>query len=102
MTKATHTPGPWHIEKSRGNRFVVRDKDNNVPGVCTVYDYGEHGPAEINARLIAAAPDLLEACKAISHEWDQQYDGTTTMISIPVEVIEKVDREIRKAEGGEA
>lgn len=83
-----HTPGPWRVQadpQHRGKhplhecRFVTTDHEfetgtdrdgNPVIGF-------ERGPAEIickttdshsqaaNARLIAAAPDLLDACKRL-------------------------------------
>lgn len=59
MTKTSHTPGPWRITRDQTpGQFVtidkVRDAHNSV--ICTL-----HVNAEANARLIAAAPDLLEA-----------------------------------------
>lgn len=71
--KAKHTPGPWHLRLS----------DNATPhiehGDCHLDEVGELAnrvcvmPAEIdrsynsfaNARLIAAAPELLDALKAL-------------------------------------
>lgn len=48
-----HTPGPWKIEE----RVIVSVTGQNVSG-CVV---SRMTPAD--ARLIAAAPELLEACK---------------------------------------
>lgn len=48
-----HTPGPWHV---RGNKIVIDVMDFSI---AEIKDFGV---ATIpNARLIAAAPDLLEA-----------------------------------------
>jgi hypothetical protein len=52
-----HTPGPWRNQ----NNVIVFGKDLNDPiaKICvSIY-------SKENARLIAAAPELLEACKAI-------------------------------------
>ncbi len=56
-----HTPGPWHAA------INVRGFDSQVVGsnglICEVYGRGNprnFGSTE-NARLIAAAPDLLDA-----------------------------------------
>ena len=47
-----HTPGPWKVER----RSVL------IP--IAPYEWAEaYGGTEANARLIAAAPELLEACK---------------------------------------
>lgn len=64
---AAHTPGPWRVG---AGSFVI--SDNPAPGIGGSDDiagYGWHLICESvnpqNARLIAAAPDLLEACKAV-------------------------------------
>lgn len=66
----SHTPGPWQALLHSDTEFVPE-----VRGICSMY-WGIHEPTpeseaamvaqvEANARLIAAAPDLLEACKAL-------------------------------------
>jgi hypothetical protein len=63
-----HTPGPWRV----GNgSFVI--SDHPAPGITgsdDVHHYGGHliceSVSQANARLIAAAPDLLEALKILS------------------------------------
>lgn len=64
-TNANATPGPWtvdddtnYIRDSRG--FVVADLPSCGPNFDT--------PREANARLIAAAPEMLEALKALLAE----------------------------------
>jgi hypothetical protein len=61
--RATFTPGPWQIEdctpgESTGLRFEVGTKDSVI--ARTTDGWKE---AHANARLIAAAPELLEQCK---------------------------------------
>lgn len=60
-----HTPGPWRVSTS--NRYAVNDFGR---GIATTHgtddaNYSEFFPsteeAAANARLIAAAPELLEA-----------------------------------------
>jgi len=62
MSAAGHTPGPWTYPGGTGN-FV------GGPDRIRVADVGgmERSPEErqANARLIAAAPDLLAACKSV-------------------------------------
>lgn len=55
---AKHTPGPWRMS----GREVVGLKEKII---CEVPSYGilRGKVDDANARLIAAAPDLLAACK---------------------------------------
>jgi hypothetical protein len=52
-----HTPGPW---KQRG--LVVMEDSPRQMFVADVFVNTPGDEAEANARLIAAAPDLLAAC----------------------------------------
>lgn len=58
----SHTPGPW---KANGNCV---DTGRGAAPVACAYDPDDHNHVneicKANARLIAAAPDLLAACKA--------------------------------------
>lgn len=83
MTNETkHTPGPWHVESDD----TIRSKDfssimmGDYRGVIVAsVEPGHAGrdharpEAAANAALIAAAPELLEACEALS-KW---FDGST-------------------------
>lgn len=63
----THTPGPWHIESwhyKQPERTVltVQTHADAVAQACDLWPPDECArEAEANARLIAAAPDLLAA-----------------------------------------
>jgi hypothetical protein len=69
MSGVKHTPGPWVVHSFDGQELnVIPDPDSEYPdtylGVCTINTWpGERSTRrnEANARLIAAAPDLLEA-----------------------------------------
>lgn len=54
-----HTPAPWLIEFEEG-RFLITDKSDDTYFVAVIRDHFNN--AKANAQLIAAAPDLLEAC----------------------------------------
>ena len=56
MTEAKHTPGPWAL----GAETIVIS--STVGGGC-VADCGYREEGNADARLIAAAPDMLEALK---------------------------------------
>lgn len=79
-TTATHTPGEWEIADS-DNRFVYAlDAESGCNRFdLTVHCYQQYalpGEAAANARLIAAAPDLLEACKELLRAVDDVYTAT--------------------------
>ncbi len=54
-----HTPGPWVVDFD-----LIQDKEGY--DIASTFPYGDPYDEiqEANARLIAAAPALLEACKA--------------------------------------
>jgi len=55
-----HTPGPWIVSLWENEIFVrALDDENECADICTMTDDEEDMQA--NARLIAAAPELLEA-----------------------------------------
>lgn len=64
-----HTPGPWILAESVENRFSKTDmrrvraanEGAEHGAVCEVYGVRDGSTACANARLIAAAPELLEA-----------------------------------------
>ncbi len=74
-----HTPGPWRDE---GDGWVAvndphnQDRRGNGVAICRVRGAQQH-QIDANARLIAAAPELLEACRALmtAHRADiETYD----------------------------
>ena len=72
--EAKHTPGPWELDDEAGNRpqrgsggervwKVVRPRGGLIADVSAWWV--ATGTARENARLIAAAPELAEACQAL-------------------------------------
>ena len=57
---AQHTPGPWSY-KAEGGRFII----DNWPRRAIACTAGFEPKNEANARLNAAAPDLLDALEHI-------------------------------------
>ena len=62
MTK--HTPGPWVVKSARSGFYVESQFDVIVDSLDECGRYGAIDN-EANARLIAAAPELLKALKAL-------------------------------------
>jgi hypothetical protein len=59
MNMGNHTPGPWKYEP--GTKTIRSQKENYWLASMNSWDGAVNH--EANARLIAAAPDLLEACR---------------------------------------
>lgn len=69
MTEQKHTPGPWSYHRSLHNRSINGAYINASDGsrIATVSRNADRhiDEKEANARLIAAAPDLLAALIAL-------------------------------------
>ena len=106
-----HTQGPWAIQRQEGHPYIVADQGKSWknPLVCSLYedvtpsDSVTIGPwleanenAEANARLIAAAPDLLAALQNIVAQYDTVH-GVGDMEMQPA--IDFAHRAIAKATG---
>lgn len=97
---AKHTPGPWTTNPSGEASFIpLRAHHCEKLGFCigfVNYDIndGQGSIPEANARLIAAAPDLLEALKACDEamSYMSEYD-------IPITLPDMVKAAIAKAIG---
>jgi len=79
---AEHTPGPWFVSvHDDNNETVVRCRENQgyEPIICNCeYDNIDIVTVEelaANARLIAAAPNLLAACKDLVRRAETMTDG---------------------------
>lgn len=111
----SHTPGPWAITSQDGADFHVTAPDGDddpwnvavVVGACGYPDDPRTGCTEGNARLIAAAPELLEALKAADEalaqftafEDDARHIMGNTNFAIVQQRREQVRAAIAKAEG---
>jgi len=95
---ATHTPGPWQIEdctpgESTGLRFKVGTKDSVI--ARTTDGWKE---ARANARLIAAAPELLEQCKLFEKVLTHLINSGDSGADLERDKLREV---LAKVEGGE-
>lgn len=86
---AQHTPGPWFLA---GRTVYALNEEGFNRFSALVQD--AHAPAyelNANASLIAAAPELLEACEAA--EWNS--------MDLPEHVVAKLSAAIDKARGAQ-
>lgn len=93
-----HTPGPWEATTDIHGCPSVRNFDGF--GVCSTYGkYESPEQKEANANLIAAAPDMLEALKALD---EAEFQGMFTegqWTKEHQELFENAHAAIAKAEG---
>ena len=61
-----HSPGPWSVEYSEATKVKATD-DSTLAFLGHLNRRGRRSPEQVgaNARLIAAAPDLLAALEAM-------------------------------------
>lgn len=101
-----HTPGPWRSH-TNGSDFFVTATDfhgaNGKVAKCYVADVqkfrNESGEDECqaNAKLIAAAPDMLEALKGILNSFHESVKTTASLDEFPS--LKAVQAAIAKAQG---
>jgi hypothetical protein len=107
-----HTPGPWIVSgaRRRGYEAEVIVETNPNPkamSAITICDVPnptnlvvDDATAQANARLIAAAPDLLEALKH-AYALMQALEGSMWLTKVPgvTEAFAQYSAAIAKAEG---
>lgn len=98
MTAAKHTPGPWSVSEEWDGTSI---KAGQFHVTHTIQSCGFHSEEEdkavtqANARLIAAAPELLEALRALAEEAFANMRGGRQ------DLIDDARAAIAKATGGE-
>jgi len=91
MSKTNHTPGPWYLRTNRhtdsqGNSWGWLDaappggQQRTIPGVNVTWTDGSITKA--NARLIAAAPEMLAACEAFVVAWEKSHQLEKTDVAM--------------------
>jgi hypothetical protein len=83
METTTHTPGPWLV---RNHNEVVADNEHESY-IAEVFDQTDNWRA--NARLIAAAPMLLDLCRVQLENWQMlasgEWDGSSEGIQLAID-----------------
>ncbi len=101
-----HTPGPWlvasrsythgHTGASGIHFWVVDSQGNALP--CDTRS-SKNAEPYANAKIIAAAPDMLDALKIARDAMARMDCGSGTRMG---DALEQVEKAIAKAEGGAA
>lgn len=97
MSEAKHTSGPWSavlFDSERPGSYGVMGPDDNCVADC---DYKRDETNEANARLMAAAPDMLAALQDIRAQVN--FDVTRAGGLFCEEDIGLIDAAIAKATG---
>lgn len=105
MSEGKHTPGPWRVSTCNGNH-VLKDNDNHkskfhgttiMVANCDYQQTSVGGSKQANARLIAAAPELLEAARAVlawiedhqDEQWRHDHEASAEMLRAALAKAEK-------------
>jgi hypothetical protein len=91
MKTDTHTQGPWHVGAGNGEGSIFADDGRTrlEIGGTTLYSIAQitrgwsEAEDEANARLIAAAPEMLAALQSLTHPMasDQDLQNALAVIS---------------------
>lgn len=87
---SNHTPGPWHIGRDSKCQVVSSAGDP----IAWIKHTESPNPIE-DARLIAAAPELLANVKQLNHLIRQFISGA--LVTFPVSALAQADDVIAKA-----
>ena len=77
-TVGSHTPGPWQLGSSK---VAIWGSDGSVVADAWESNDRPDKECEANARLIAAAPDLLAALKSARHGLEAAGMGCSRVIA---------------------
>jgi len=98
-----HTPGPWDYSDQKGSRkhcYLGQVWDSNGESLAVLDSTTDPAVATANARLIAAAPELLSACElVISDSAVVSDNGKFATVQISSGVLDEVKAAIQKALG---
>jgi hypothetical protein len=104
MKTHTHTQGPWHLGKRGGNPAIYGKDGTEVAEIL----HGLTPEWRANARLIAAAPEMLAALESISIglspasvelQMELQMETLADLCRVCREIAENA---LAKAKGGDA
>ena len=105
MSTQAHTPGPWTVEEygdpDAPALVIHSDHANRVCFMATAGNFSKPAEIETNARLIAAAPEMLAAGKKLAAFASNIHPTAPSVKSMNLlnDAIDAWDRVASKAEG---
>lgn len=106
MSESKFTPGPWMASGTKAlgvAEVTAPEQDHPRFYICSI-PYSPTPPPnpdrEANARLIAAAPDLLEVCRRLLVEPDETFANPDKVLAELVPIWKAAKAAVAKATGG--
>lgn len=102
MSGAMHTPGPWFVGADGWKPWDGAIEIAGNGGETVAWTPSGSGFEAVDARLIAAAPEMLEALKGfnLKEDWIVSGQANSLTLRVPISVIQAAAAAIAKAEGG--
>jgi hypothetical protein len=100
-----HTPAPWTLGKGKVRVRTEKDNDGRSKLIAECYTtgnailYPSPEEREANARLIASAPELLEALKVMTDVFQPRSGEPSPDMHVETVAWEQARQAIAKAEG---
>ena len=99
----THTKGPWEIHGGNTCDFIMGGDKGDSKFVCQLFnredeDFSDSKTKEANAKLIAAAPEMLELLNSIGQAITSNYGDGVSMHLFMGAILPTIDGVVSKAE----
>ena len=101
IMKDQHTEGPWMYSRTAGDHQFAVHTEKQGSDIAMVYN--RNGKSEADAKLIAAAPELLKACQSARLDimaFREIHKGNTAVQSEINHALLKIEQAILKAQEG--
>lgn len=90
-----HTPGPWRTAGRMTNGAALIRGSEATSEVAVVLQNDTRYSVESNARLIAAAPDLLQSCRGMLHALETDCRDTAKWDELMTEALAAIAKATR-------
>ena len=80
-----HTTGPWKFFTKAGHLYIHSKSENYVIAEILLFEHHPNRKEIADARLIAAAPEMLEALETIVHSYETSKGCMQSALSSPIQ-----------------